>query len=320
MQIIGKQVARLAVWGLLGLTLSTEAALAAHPGNYCPPNDSDAAPRNVGYQFRRHSRFNLGERFPSSNLHDAPIDVYDYDVAELDVQVPIPLRHPDGEALFVYPLPAMRKTSGFGQRGYRFHYGTDFGLEIGDTIVSAMEGIVRVVRVDRYGYGNFIVVAHKHGIETLYGHLSRPLVQVGQHVRAGEVLGLGGSTGRSTGPHLHFETRFMGEQFNPEHIMSLVDSSLASDQLALNNTHFNHLRRHPHRAPTYTPGNDAAPAAAGTLAPQLASNGNRVHIVRSGDTLGHIAGRYGTTVTALCRTNGLRPTSILNLGQRIRIP
>jgi hypothetical protein len=272
----------------------------------------------VGYSFRRHQRFNIDERFPASNLHSEPIDVYDFDVTDLNVAVEIPLSQPTGDPLFRFPLAHVRKTSGFGPRGYRFHYGTDFGLEIGDTVSSAMEGIVRVVRVDRYGYGNFVVVAHAHGIETLYGHLSRPLVQVGQLVKAGEPIGLGGNTGRSTGPHLHFETRFMGEQFNPEFIMNLADSALATNLLQISSRYFAHLSRHPHRIPAYTPGSPGPeyPAQA-----QLAANHDvRVHIVRSGDTLGHIAGRYGTTVTALCRVNGIRPTTLLSIGQRIKLP
>ena len=104
--------------------------------------------------------------------------------------------------------------SGFGARRRRYHYGTDIGLKVGDSVVSSFAGTVRIVEYEARGYGHYIVIRHNNGLETLYAHLSKPLVKVNQEVTAGQLIGLGGSTGRSTGPHLHFEFRFLGNAFN----------------------------------------------------------------------------------------------------------
>jgi murein DD-endopeptidase MepM/ murein hydrolase activator NlpD len=98
-------------------------------------------------------------------------------------------------------------NSAFGPRHRRMHYGVDIDLERGDPVVCAFEGVVRISRFHKQ-FGNVVVVRHSNGLETLYGHLSERLAEVGDHLEAGEVLGLGGSTGRSTGDHLHFETRY----------------------------------------------------------------------------------------------------------------
>ncbi|WP_304621628.1 M23 family metallopeptidase [Porphyromonas cangingivalis] len=124
---------------------------------------------------------------------------------------------------FSYPLTTITATTsrfGYRRRFRRMHYGIDLKVQVGDTIRSAFDGKVRIVSFERKGYGNYIVVRHPNGLETVYGHLSKHLIQEGQIVRAGEPIGLGGNTGRSTGPHLHFETRFMGIPINPEEIIN----------------------------------------------------------------------------------------------------
>jgi murein DD-endopeptidase MepM/ murein hydrolase activator NlpD len=325
---------------VLGLGAFNLNAAYAAP-NY-PTGDTDrvALPR-FNYAFKRHVGFGVTRDFPASNLNDQPIDCYAFDVTELSGAVPLQLVGPHNQLKFLYPVKG-HKTSGFGPRGGRFHYGTDFALEVGDTVVSAMDGLVRIVRVDRLGYGNFIVVAHAGGLETLYGHLSAHLVTEGQRVSAGEVIGLGGSTGRSTGPHLHFETRYMGEQFNPEYVMRLQDSTVTGDTLYVTAGLFRHLDRFPHRTPQdrYVPDepqlahqheddhHHATPATAhsaqggGSQASGTPTSlaGARAHVVRTGDTLGAIATRYGTTVSRLCQLNGIAQTTLLQIGQRIRLP
>lgn len=109
-------------------------------------------------------------------------------------------------------------TSGFGPRRGGFHYGIDIDLELGDPVVACMEGTVRIAGYNR-GYGNMVVIAHEGGLETLYGHMSELNVVEGQTVVAGQQIGLGGSTGRSTGPHLHLEIFIFGEQVNPLYIL-----------------------------------------------------------------------------------------------------
>ncbi|MDZ4838859.1 MAG: M23 family metallopeptidase [Bacteroidota bacterium] len=118
-------------------------------------------------------------------------------------------------------------TSQFGPRtSSRYHYGIDLKLNIGDTVQSAFDGIVRISLYSS-SYGNCIVVRHYNGLETLYGHLSWRRVKVGDVVRSGELIGYGGNTGRSSGPHLHFEVRYMGQAINPNYVFNFTDSTYA---------------------------------------------------------------------------------------------
>jgi hypothetical protein len=127
--------------------------------------------------------------------------------------------------------------------GSSFHFGLDISLNTGDSVRSALDGVVRIVRKDPPGYGNFVVVTHMNGLETLYGHLDKPLVREGQHVKSGEAIGLGGNTGRSSGPHLHFEFRFMGEPIDPLRIISLKNGKPIHNSFVLDKTFFDHLRK-----------------------------------------------------------------------------
>lgn len=147
------------------------------------------------------------------------------------------------DTLFVCPIQG-DKTSSFGPRNLytsRFHYGTDLDLHTGDTIYAAFDGVVRVSKYDNGGYGNVIVIAHKDGLETLYAHLSKRHLVKGQRIAAGEVIGLGGNTGRSTGAHLHFEMRFLGEQFNPELLVDFKRFKLKMPEFTIKRQHFKHL-------------------------------------------------------------------------------
>jgi len=190
---------------------------------------------------------------------------------------------------FAHPFPNY-VTSRFGLRRYMWHYGIDVKLNRGDTLRCAFDGIVRVVQFDRRGYGNVAVVRHHNGLETVYGHMQRVLVQPNQRVKAGEPVGLGGNTGRSTGAHLHFEIRYFGEPFNPEYIIDFDKYVLKSDTLVLTRDNFEYLTEV--RKTVY-------------------------HVVRRGDNLGSIARRYGTTVNNLCRLNGITPRTTLSIGRRL---
>ncbi len=137
---------------------------------------------------------------------------------------------------FCFPVRNV-KTSPYGWRWKRGHHGVDIRLRTGDPVRAAFGGTVRVAgRMG--GYGNCIVVRHPNGLETLYGHLSKIQVQHGQAVAAGEVIGLGGSTGRSTGPHLHFECRFLYQPFDPEWILDFENYSLRTRRLHLDKSYF----------------------------------------------------------------------------------
>ena len=131
---------------------------------------------------------------------------------------------------FSMPTKTNFITSNFGYRPRfkRNHYGVDIKANIGDTIYSAFSGKIRVVK-EASGYGKVIVIRHYNGLETVYGHLSKQIVKVDEHVKAGQPIGLAGNTGRSTGPHLHFETRICGVAINPNHLFSFKYRDVVND-------------------------------------------------------------------------------------------
>ncbi len=205
---------------------------------------------------------------------------------------------------FVQPIKG-RINSEYGYRHRRFHYGIDLGLSIGDSVKSAFDGMVRIAKYHR-GYGNVIVIRHFNGLETVYGHLSGFRVRENQRVSAGDLIGYGGSTGRSTGPHLHFEVRYLGTPMNPRKIIDFEKFKLLNDTLFLTNRTFDKTRSQKYASKT-----------ASTVKKTYYS-GN-YHYVRKGETLGHIAQKYGTSVSTLCKLNRLTSKSILQIGQKIRV-
>ena len=122
-------------------------------------------------------------------------------------------------------------TSNYGYRRKfgRMHKGVDLKIQRNDTIYAAFDGKVRLTAYERKGYGYYIILRHPNGLETVYGHLNKHLVKPDQVVKAGEPIALGGSTGRSTGPHLHFETRFMGYAINPCAIFDFENQTTHTD-------------------------------------------------------------------------------------------
>ena len=200
---------------------------------------------------------------------------------------------------FILPIDnEIKVTSKFGPRRRRMHNGIDLKVYIGDTIRAAFDGKVRIRSAERRGYGKYLVLRHPNGLETVYGHLSGYLVDENEIVRAGQPIGLGGNTGRSTGSHLHFETRFLGQPINPADIIDFENGVPHQDQYV-----FRNLRINGRKSNIYT-----------------SSNAQMVyHKVRSGQTLGVIARQYGTSVNELCRLNGLSKTSLLRIGQSIRV-
>ncbi|MBL7811574.1 MAG: M23 family metallopeptidase [Bacteroidetes bacterium] len=162
------------------------------------------------------------------------LDPYKFDFATVTGQFNLTVLESD--CGFALPV-AGAMTSGFGWRWGHAHTGVDLNLKTGDTVSSAFDGVVRM-STWYYGYGNCVVIRHHNGLETLYGHLSKRLVKPGDLVNAGQTIGLGGSTGYSTGPHLHFETRFMGKAFNPLGLIDFKSDSLLKDTLAFDKTSF----------------------------------------------------------------------------------
>lgn len=188
-----------------------------------------------------------------------------------------------------------RITSPFGPRHGHNHYGTDLKVEVGDPVYCAFPGMVRISRYHK-DFGNVVVVRHTNGLETLYGHMSKRLVEVGDVVQAGTELGLGGSTGRSTGSHLHFETRYRGVPIDPLTVFDHETGTLLATSLVL------------------TPENNRRPVP---LASSSAAS-HKVWKVRSGDTLYGISKRTGVPVNSLRKMNGMGSRSALRVGQRLR--
>lgn len=208
---------------------------------------------------------------------------------------------PDTLILGEYAHPAPYKIySNYGWRRRRMHYGVDLSYPMGTPVVAAFDGIVRVSKSNAGGYGQLVVIRHDNGLETYYAHLSKRLVNPGQLVMAGDTIALGGSTGRSTGPHLHFETRYMGVPFNPTKIIDFNKFTLVVDTL-------------------YTTGKEVklSPEAEKKAAEQEMQS--RVyHKVRRGECLSTIARKYRTSITAIKRLNGMK-SDFLREGQRLRV-
>ncbi len=223
-----------------------------------------------------------------------------------------------GDCAFLAPI-AGYITSGFGPR-YRsvYHYGVDLKLNTGDTVRAAFDGVIRVSQYNNGGYGNCIVIRNYNGLETLYGHLSKRLVHCGMTVKAGDVIGLGGSTGHSTGPHLHFETRYLGEPIDPTSIIDFRDTSkggyaLKSDTLKICKANFAYqLGYNPYAYSRYG-GTGGRGGAAYTYA------GGSYYTIRKGDNLTRIASKTGSSIKRICQLNRLTTSSTLQIGKTLRV-
>jgi murein DD-endopeptidase MepM/ murein hydrolase activator NlpD len=183
-----------------------------------------------------------------------------------------------------------RVTSDFGFRRSRHHYGIDIKLNTGDSVLCAFDGKVRIARRSS-SYGYFVIVRHHNGLETVYAHLSRILVTPNQSVKAGELIGKGGNTGRSRGSHLHYEIRYLGVPVNPNNVIDFAKGVTLSDTLCLHAAHFNYVKE---------------------------IEKIRYWTVKRGHTLGYISLKTGVSVNTLCRLNKITRKSLIRPGQRIR--
>ena len=241
---------------------------------------------------------------------------------------------------FAMPTPSRVITSNYGYRASfgRMHKGLDIKVYIGDTIVSAFDGKVRVVAYEGKGYGNYVVIRHNNGLETIYGHLSKHLCKVGDEVRAGQPIGLGGNTGRSTGSHLHFETRLLGEAIDPAVLFDFVHQDVtcdfydytrrggahgnsdASQQLAAHNAETT-----PSLIDVIEEQQDNKAESVSTITDGSKKKSKRnkqqdrkVYKVRKGDTLYSISHKVGVSVNELCSRNRINKRTTLQLGQILR--
>ena len=250
---------------------------------------------------------------PAAQLYGDEWDnTYAHRATELPDSFKINLRH------FCMPTPNSVVTSNFGSRWGRQHKGLDIKVYIGDTIRAAFSGKVRIVRYEAGGYGNYIVIRHPNGLETIYGHLSKQLVTENETVRPGEPLALGGNTGRSTGSHLHFETRLCGVALNPALFFDFRNQDVTGDYYVFNKRTYEHeseiATRERGKIGNGGYSRDMIYGEVGHSDDDVpedvreAMNApERVYYkVQSGETLASIAKKVGVSVEKIMRLNGFR--------------
>lgn len=227
---------------------------------------------------------------------------------------------------FHMPTPSRTVTSRFGYRPafHRVHKGLDIKVYTGDTIVSAFEGKVRIVGYEASGYGNYVVIRHKNGLETIYGHLSKSIAQVGEVVKAGQTIGLGGNTGRSFGSHLHFETRFLGVAIDPVLLFDFPNQDVTADYFVFKKSDCEGGlltqtgRSHQDLAQLDNGASRKDLSNESSRAKQEVQVTGRYYKVGNGDTLYSIAKKLGLSVDELTRLNGLGSKPTLHTGQILR--
>ncbi len=200
---------------------------------------------------------------------------------------------------FFMPTTNTKITDKFGYRPRRrrVHNGIDIKVNRGDTIYAAFDGKVRITSYQRKGYGHYILIRHGNGIETLYAHLSKKLVTVNENVKAGDPIGLGGNTGRSSGPHLHFETLLLGNCLDPSLMFDFKNQDVTGDFYMYRKPGTKYIEN-------------------GVV--KIAGPEKKYHIVKSGETIGKIAKKYNVEQGMIFKLNKLGPRSIIRPGQRLR--
>ncbi|MBR5635176.1 MAG: peptidoglycan DD-metalloendopeptidase family protein [Prevotella sp.] len=265
---------------------------------------------------------------PAEDLYADWENKYAHRATQLPDEYKIDLRD------FCMPTPSRVVTSNFGPRWGRQHKGLDLKVYVGDTIRSAFSGMVRMVKYEAAGYGKYIVIRHDNGLETIYGHLSKQLVRENQRVKAGDVIGLGGNTGRSTGSHLHFETRLCGVALNPAIMFDFRAQDVTGDFYVYRKSTYNRESAEATRLrgvrgngsydpadvhSTATAANRNSGSNASSKQKTVASAATRkVHKVKAGETLYRIATKYGVSVEHLRKLNGLGKNANIRAGQLIR--
>lgn len=214
---------------------------------------------------------------------------------------------------FHMPCESRVVTSNYGARWGRMHKGIDIKVYIGDTIRAAFSGKVRIVRYEAAGYGKYVVIRHNNGLETVYGHMSAWLVEENQTVKAGQPIGLGGNTGRSTGSHLHFETRLCGMAINPTTFFDFVNQDVVADSYL--------FRKANYRRELASASRNLRNSAGQQGASESMDSENTVthyHKVVAGETLSSIARKRNTTVDQICKMNHISKNVKVRPGQILR--
>ena len=256
---------------------------------------------------------------PSAQLYSEWSNKYAHRTSNVPDSFLINLRH------FCMPTTSRVITSNFGRRWGRMHKGIDVKVYIGDTIRSAFSGKVRIVKYEANGYGNYVVIRHNNGLETIYGHMSKHLVSENQVVRAGDPIGLGGNTGRSTGSHLHFETRLCGVALDPALLFDFVNQDVTADTYMFRKSRYAKDIDMAAKARAEKTNDEASSTAAVDAnnqserrAQSTAMQDVRYHKVARGETLQSIARKRNTTVDELCKLNHITKRMRIRPGQILR--
>jgi len=274
------------------LFLSTLGCLSQQPNfSLIPKRDT----LNVYHEMLNDNSDDLMENHPAEDIYNNiwtsdHVNPYKIPIDSLPDSIRIDMSN------FVVPVRGTM-TSVFGPRRYRFHYGVDLRLKIGDSVRSAFSGKIRIIDYEARGYGHYIVIRHNNGLETVYGHLSAVLVSLNQNVKAGQLIAFGGNTGHSTGPHLHFEMRYIGNALNPAHIIDFT-TGLAREKSYLITKKQSFYYQHEVK---------------------VVASSAKYYKVRKHDTLARIAARNGASVRSLCKLNGIKPKTHLKPGIRLRV-
>lgn len=285
---------------------------------------------------------------PSVNLYDGWDNKYAHKATELPDTFRINLKH------FCMPTPSRVITSNFGARWGRQHKGLDIKVYIGDTIRAAFAGKVRIVKYEANGYGNYVVIRHNNGLETIYGHMSKHLCKENQVVKAGDVIGLGGNTGRSTGSHLHFETRLCGVALDPALLFDFRNQDVTGDYYMFRKADYERKNGKSSKVTNTVASstNKTKEVAKATeevsTKKETSSNSSRnnkdkdskaantstkeskdkknakkdkkenIHTVAKGESLYSISKSYGISVDELCRLNSLKKDQSIKPGDKLR--
>ena len=241
----------------------------------------------------RHMLLNEANTVPSAHMYPEWVNTRVHFNHALPDSFRIDLRG------FVMPTTNTSVTDKFGYRPRRkrVHNGIDVKVNRGDTIYAAFDGKVRITSYQRKGYGYYVVIRHHNGIETLYAHLSKRLVEVNENVKAGTPIGIGGNTGRSSGPHLHFETLLLGKCLDPALMFDFKNQDVTGD--------FYLYRR---------PGSKYIEN--GVV--KIAGPEKKYHKVKQGETIGKIARKYNVEEEIIFKLNKLNSRSIIRPGQTLR--
>ena len=317
---------------VLGIAVNADAQNYRLPGEHTEQHrDLIAGQVNINNQIKvdatQHFIDNLFE-----NEDEPEMDIYtegwDSKLVNPYSGMDVPDRQTIDVSKFCMPHPGyVTSPYGYRKRFRRMHKGVDLKFYIGDTIRAAFDGRVRLTNFERRGYGNYVILRHTNGLETVYGHLSKFLVEPDQYVKAGDPIALGGNTGRSTGPHLHFETRYMGYAINPAAIFDFANQTVHTDTYTFTKSTYQDARNYDPAANTeyakvYNQNNPRPAASASSSSSKSSSSkssGTTTYKVKKGDTLGAIAAKHHVTVRKLCQLNGINTKTKLKIGQRLKV-